>query len=584
MLTSALKFIIFIYDIVTLPIYALFQKPWRKRSKQNKIKAKRLIESDPTSFYTRVGVPPNSILNEFSTIDELFINSCQKHGDKKCFGVRPCFFQQQTTENNNKALIKRQFASDYKWYTYSEINKKMDNLMKGFILHGIKARDIVVIFLETRMEWIISAHALFRIGCTVATVYENLGINGILHSITDLKATHIITSSSLLPKLTQNQSKLKFLKCIIFIENDLKKVQQTDIENDLDKSIEFLSYNQLEKEGSEADPNIKGSSSKSSDLALIMYTSGSTGNPKGVMISHLNFAITLKEACSILSDYKLSRYYCYISYLPLAHILEFTVVHFALSQGFSVGFSSSLTLMNYSPYIKEPNKGDITLLKPDIFAAVPLILDRIRKDIMHEMEQKGFLIQKMFYYFIEYKNYWLEKGWTTPLVDYVIFKRFRSLLGGNVQFVLVGGASLPLETQKFCRTCLNVELVLCYGATEVTGAITILDKNDTTLGIVGAPVFYSQLRLVAWEEGGYTPYDKPNSRGEIVIHCESMALGYYNNEIESNQTFVKENGKRWFYSGDIGEIYPNGCLKIIDRKKDLVKLLTGEYISLGKVC
>ena len=69
-----------------------------------------------------------------------------------------------------------------------------------------------------------------------------------------------------------------------------------------------------------------------------------------------------------------------------------------------------------------------------------------------------------------------------------------------------------------------------------------------------------------------------------MIHCESMALGYYNNEIESNQTFVKENGKRWFYSGDIGEIYPNGCLKIIDRKKDLVKLLTGEYISLGKVC
>lgn len=128
-------------------------------------------------------------------------------------------------------------------------------------------------------------------------------------------------------------------------------------------------------------------------------------------------------------------------------------------------------------------------------------------------------------------------------------------------------------------------MFLAYGATETCSGVYCMDINDLSIGNCGVPFEGVLAKLVDWSEGGYTNNDKPNPRGELVIGGDVITNGYLEMPEETNEAFkVDENGVRWFYTGDIGEIdNHNGSLKIIDRKKDLAKLANGEYISLGKV-
>ncbi|PNX54586.1 long chain acyl-CoA synthetase 8-like protein, partial [Trifolium pratense] len=123
-----------------------------------------------------------------------------------------------------------------------------------------------------------------------------------------------------------------------------------------------------------------------------------------------------------------------------------------------------------------------------------------------------------------------------------------------------------------------------YGLTETFAGAAFSEADDYSVGRVGPPLPCGYIKLVSWEEGGYLSSDKPMPRGEVVVGGFSVTAGYFKNEDKTNEVFrVDEKGLRWFYTGDIGRFHPDGCLEIIDRKKDIVKLQHGEYISLGKV-
>ena len=167
----------------------------------------------------------------------------------------------------------------------------------------------------------------------------------------------------------------------------------------------------------------------------------------------------------------------------------------------------------------------------------------------------------------------------------VFCRKFKASVGGRLEIMLVGGAPLSQDTQKIIKSCLDVTLLQGYGSTESTGAGCMMDPFDQTLGRVGAPIVGTQIKLVDWVEGGYRATDKPNPRGEIVLSSGTISTGYYKLDAETAEAFyVDSNGQRWFKSGDIGEVFSDGTFKIIDRKKDLIKLQFGEYVSLGKVC
>ncbi|EEC09730.1 long-chain-fatty-acid CoA ligase, putative [Ixodes scapularis] len=145
-----------------------------------------------------------------------------------------------------------------------------------------------------------------------------------------------------------------------------------------------------------------------------------------------------------------------------------------------------------------------------------------------------------------------------------------------------GSAPLAVDTDAFIRACLDCCPVGGYGLTETAGSATLKDMDDQSFGRVGSPILGSYVKLVNWDEGDYRVSDKPHPRGEIVVGGDCVTQGYFKNETLTKEYFKKEDGMQWFYTGDIGELYPDGTFSIIDRKKDLLKLQHGEYVSLGK--
>lgn len=216
--------------------------------------------------------------------------------------------------------------------------------------------------------------------------------------------------------------------------------------------------------------------------------------------------------------------------------------------------------------------------------AVPLVLDRIFKGIQEKVNKKGAFFKALFEFSHSYKKRWAARGYNTPILDFLVFKSVRDLVGGKIRLMLSGGAPLSQETHDYIRVAFGVDLVQGYGLTESCACATIMDSGDLSTGASGPPLQGVKVRLVNWEEGGYRVTDTPLPRGEIILGGGNIATGYYKMEDKTKEDFFTDSeGTRWFRTGDIGRIETDGKLTIVDRKKDLVKLQLGEYISLGKV-
>lgn len=254
------------------------------------------------------------------------------------------------------------------------------------------------------------------------------------------------------------------------------------------------------------------------------------------------------------------------------------------SGGVKIGYSSPHTLTDQGPAHPPGQVGDLKLLQPTVLIAVPLILDRIVKEIYLKLSQRSKALPDIFTYLMEYKARWFERGYDTPLLNRIVCKRVQEPFGGKLEYVVSGSAPISQKTEKIIRSALNVKMMQGFGATETSGGVLGMMRQDLYSGRVGFPLEGVRVNLVSWPEGNYSVDDKPNPRGEILIGGDSIALGYYKLDHETKEAFhVDTDGVRWFHTGDIGEIFPDGSLRIIDRKKDLAKLQNGEYISLGKV-
>ena len=581
---GVIKNIVRAYDIVTYPIYFVAQRPWILRQKYHEVRAVQEDPSDPYSSWVRVGERPKTIIEDCETIDQIMRRCIETYKTRKCMGYRKVLKEEFQPQPDGKVFLKKTLAPDYTWLTYSQVGERIDAISRGLLLAGVKPGDKLIIFMETRMEWMLTAQGLYRLGGCLATVYATLGDEGVSHVINEVEATHLVTSSDLLPKLHKIRSSIPKLQTVIYLEDHLEVKKKEDYKFD-EVGLQLIRFEDLEKAGAAADPNVvKGISPKPDDIALIMYTSGSTGVPKGVMAWHRNFLAACKSLYTVLSQVNAKEGDWNIGYLPLAHNLEFTTEHLQFAIGVAVGYSSPFTLTDVSPQVKEGCVGDIRLVQPGALIGVPLILDRIRKGIMDKLSSKPMFVQLLFEYILDYKIYWNDQGFETPIIDRLLCRKINDSFGGKMRAMFSGGAPLSPVTHRFARACLNVHVMQGYGATETTAIASLMDLYDRTEGRVGAPLFGCKVRLIDWEEGGYRPTDKPHPRGEIVIGGPPVALGYFKQEKVTKEVFEEDsNGIRWFYTGDIGEFYPDGTIKIIDRKKDLLKLQFGEYVSLGKV-
>ncbi|XP_040298434.1 long-chain-fatty-acid--CoA ligase 4 isoform X1 [Bufo bufo] len=579
--------------VVLLPVYllmfvysALTFLPWYflTNAKKRKAMAKRIKAK---SVSEKIGSPYRAISHFDSlatidipgadTLDKLFQHAVAKFGNKDCLGIREVLSEENEKQPNGK-VFKKLILGEYRWLSYEEVNTRVNHFGSGLAALGLKPKSTVAIFCETRAEWMITAQTCFKYNFPLVTLYATLGEDAIVYGLNESGATHLITSSELLEtKLKGVLSQIGNIKHIIHVGK--KNINKSEYPAD----IEVHSIEQIEELGAKPE-NLNNPPSRPipSDLAVVMYTSGSTGRPKGVMMIHSNLIAGMAGQCERIPG--LGPKDTYIGYLPLAHVLEMTAEISCLTYGCRIGYSSPLTLSDQSSKIKKGSKGDCSELRPTLMAAVPEIMDRIYKNVMSKVQEMNVFQRTLFKLGYDYKLEQIKKGYDAPLCNVILFKKVKALLGGNVRMMLCGGAPLSPQTQRFMNICFCCPVGQGYGLTETCGAGTITEVTDYSTGRVGAPLSCCEIKLRDWLEGGYTNEDKPHPRGEIVIGGQNVSMGYFKNEEKSLEDFyVDENGQRWFCTGDIGEVHPDGCLQIIDRKKDLVKLQAGEYVSLGKV-
>ncbi|NXH50599.1 ACSL4 ligase, partial [Dicaeum eximium] len=579
--------------ILLLPVYLLIWLysvlvfiPWYflTNAKKKKAMAKRLkakpISDKPGSPYrsvTHLDSLANINIPGADTLDKLFDHALAKFGKKDCLGTREILSEENEMQPNGK-VFKKLILGTYRWLSYEEVNEKITRLGNGLTALGLTPKSTVVIFCETRAEWMIVALTCFKYNFPLVTLYATLGEEAVTYGLNECGASYLVTSVELLEsKLKTALSQVSCLKHIIYV--DKKTVNKSEYP----ENLEIQSMQAVEELGAKPEnSSILPSRPVPTDLALVMYTSGSTGRPKGVMMMHKNLIAGMTGQCERIPG--LGPKDTYIGYLPLAHVLELTAEVSCITYGCRIGYSSPLTLSDQSSKIKKGSKGDCTVLKPTLMAAVPEIMDRIYKNVMSKVQEMNYIQRTLFKIGYDYKLEQIKRGYDAPLCNILLFKKVKALLGGNVRMMLSGGAPLSPQTQRFMNICFCCPVGQGYGLTETCGAGTITEVADYSTGRVGAPLICCEIKLRDWQEGGYTNKDKPNPRGEIIIGGPNVSMGYFKNEEKTTEEFsVDENGQRWFCTGDIGEFHPDGCLQIIDRKKDLVKLQAGEYVSLGKV-
>ncbi len=545
-------------------MYYYVQKPWKRQAAAQSARAKQLEPSNVYGAWMRTTQPPKSLIDGCENVNQLFDRVVAKYGNKQAFGYRPVLGESNDVQSNGR-VFKKYILGDYVWNNYNEMQERVNNLSSGFLqqgkrdIHcdffhkltfdftptGIKHGDIVMIMADTCLQWMMSALALMKIGATVSTLYATLGEDGIVHGINETEVTHIITTQDLLGKMLAVLSKTPLIRHIIYIEGFSK----TDKAQQFPTEVKVVPFSKVEEQGKLVPFPSMYPKSKPSDTAILMYTSGSTGVPKGVMLSHQN-VLSSAAAYSIIS-HALSEKDSYLAYLPLAHVLEMASEFFFMSLGMSIGYGSPLTMTDKSTGIKKGCPGDFSVLKPSIATGVPLVLDRIRKGITEEIDSKGAFAKQLFEFVISYKRHWTKQGYRTPIVNFLVCNKIKQILGGRLRLMAVGGAPLGPETHEFIDACLDIEILQGYGLTEVAAAGTLMDLTELSSGRVGAPLGGVRLKLVDWLEGNYRVTDKPYPRGEIVLGGPNVSKGYYKNDQLTKESYFDEDGTRWFYTGGL---------------------------------
>jgi len=503
----------------------------------NKLKSDQLI----TSYYPDV-----------QTLYDGFLRGCRVAGNKPCIGYRP------------------NLKSPYKWLTYNEVKTRAENFGAGLVgLCGCKGDNsqMLGIYARNMVEWVIGEKGSLMYSMVLIPLYNTLGDQAMrwIAQQTEMEIM-IIENGKALAEFERdvfNHPEGKFVKKVVLIQKTAEDAELIARVEAMGKTI--YDFDDVEKYGQE-NP-LPHNPPKGDDLAVINYTSGTTGNPKGVMLTHLNLVADASAANYMLPRIMNSED-SWFSYLPLPHVFE-RMVQVALFQvGARIGFSSGDIRAMPS---------DLGALKPTIFGGVPRVWTRFYDKILNAgagSMVKSTLVNMA----LKSKVAEVEAGICRKdsIWDKIVFKKVQALLGGNVTMAVTGAAPIAPEILNVLRAAFGCCIVEGYGQTECAAACSGTMPGDHT-GSVGAPLVCNQIRLDSVEEMNYHASE---GKGEICIRGPNVMKGYFRNDEKTAET-IDENG--WLHTGDIGTWTESGSLRIIDRKKNIFKLAQGEYIAPEKI-
>ncbi|KAL7841041.1 hypothetical protein SRHO_G00247320 [Serrasalmus rhombeus] len=515
------------------------------------------------------------------------------------------FLRGLRVSNNGPCLGSRKPNKPYEWLSYKEVADRAELIGSALLHrgHGQAGDKYIGIFAQNRPEWTISELACYTYSLVAIPLYDTLGTEAIRYIVDNALISTVICDVVEKARMV--------LDCVLDREHSVKTiVLMEEFDSKLtaraqQQGIEIISLKELEAIGK---ANYKRPTPpKPEDLALICFTSGTTGNPKGAMLTHGNiisncagfiritegklrpnrhdtlisflplahmFERVVEVWCG-LTCLSVLQIHCmlnhddtHISYLPLAHMFERVVECVILVHGARIGyFQGDIRLL----------MDDLKTLKPTVFPVVPRLLNRMFDKIFGQANTplKRWLLD----FATRRKESELRSGVVRKdsMWDKLIFSKVQASLGGCVRLMITGAAPVSPTVLTFLRAALGCQFYEGYGQTECTAGCSMSLPGDWTAGHVGAPLPCNYVKLVDVSEMNYCA---ANGEGEVCVKGPNVFQGYLKDPEKTAEAIDKDG---WLHTGDIGKWLLNGTLKIIDRKKHIFKLAQGEYIAPEKI-
>jgi len=496
----------------------------------------------------------NKLLTEYfegvHTVYDLFQRGVKLGGDNPFLGWKP--------------------AADkpFQWISYNEVNSRAKAFGDGLVKLGYEASNEtrVGIYSQNRPEYIVVDQGFLVQSMCPVPLYDTLGIEAGNFIINQADLECIVCDvNAKVSNLLERREALPNIKTFILFE----PCSEDNLKAAAAAGVEVLTLQQVEKLGREnpIDPHPP----KADDLCMVCYTSGTTGTPKGAMLSHRNMTVTVSSAHKVLdaSGVTIGTEDVLISYLPLAHSYERALECCVMATGGRIGFFQGdvRKLMD-----------DIKELQPTLFPSVPRLLNRFY-DKVNAGVNASKVKKWLFNMAMNSKTKDLKRGVirNNTMWDKVAFKKVQDLLGGRVRLITTGSAPISSQVLHFLRCIVGCPVIEGYGQTENTGIASVTTIGDSEPGHVGPPLPCLMVKLADVPE---MDYFSNNNKGEVCLKGGNVFQGYLKDEAKTAEALDKDG---WLHTGDIGEWLPNGTLKIIDRKKNIFKLAQGEYIAPEKI-
>ncbi len=413
---------------------------------------------------------------------------------------------------------------------------------RGLIALGIQAGDRVAVASANRVEWNILDIAVQQVGAILVPLYPNISESDYRFILNDAGVELcVVSNQELVDKITSIRSEVPSLKHLMSFDHVPNCTHWSEIEANK-ASVEPLAVEERMKEV------------KNADLATIIYTSGTTGNPKGVMLSHANILSTVAACIDPIPADKNSKV---LSFLPVCHIYERMLHYLYMYIGCSIHFAESMDTIG----------DNIREVKPDMFSAVPRLIEKVFDKIMAKGEELSGIKKTLFYWAVAIAEDYDVVGKSAfykvklGIARKLIFSKWQEALGGNVKAIASGSAALQPRLARIFLAA-DIPILEGYGLTETSPVVSVNNFNTgIRIGSVGPLVEKVQVKIAA--------------DGEILVKGPNVMMGYYKNEEATKEVFDADG---WFCTGDIGEFQEGKFLRITDRKKEIFKTSGGKYI------
>jgi long-chain acyl-CoA synthetase len=459
-------------------------------------------------------------------------------------------FYDRVKESKDKPFLWSKKNEIWNSVTWGEVTLKVEELASGLKFHGIKPGDRVVIVSENRPEWIIADLAITLIGGITVPAYTTNTEDDHQYIIKHSEAKAVIASSNILAnRLALAITQTKVCKLLITID-DYNGFEPEGLKIITFDEVVSFGRNTIESSSEHLDRI------QPDDVSCIIYTSGTGGRPKGVMLTHKNIYSNLLGAADLLEIIG-KKNNKYLSLVPLSHSYEHTA-----------GLYLQINLGSEIYFCEGPEKFSSNLLEisPTLTTAVPRIFEVIHDRIKIQIKNKGFLIRSMFNRSIKLG----KKKLTTKInvfelmeyysYAYLVRKKINRQLGGKLRAFVSGGAALNPDIGNFFLA-LNIKILQGYGQTEASPLISANRPENIKIETVGPPVRGVEVRL--------------GDDGELLVRGDCVMKGYWRDEKTTTETIIDG----WLYTGDIASIADDGFITIIGRKKELIVNSGGDNIA-----